>query len=229
MASETLHQVCFSKGLEDVQRIAASLPEPKLVEKDDDRRTPLHWAAAGGKAETVAWLLTHEGVRTKVNARDEAGYTALMSAVACGCVGAVKALIAAGADALLPNEDGAVALHYHKGRVAVLELLLPLYRDVNVKDDRGITALHRAAGPGHIDAVRALLAAGANPNASDSRGETALHFACEEQRVEVAALLIENGASLRAKNNEGQIPLELCKDSRALQTIAQFGIAQAKG
>jgi hypothetical protein len=35
------------------------------------------------------------------------------------------------------------------------------------------TALHRAAGNGHVDAVKALLAAGADVTATDVRGDVA--------------------------------------------------------
>ncbi len=42
---------------------------------------------------------------------------------------------------------------------------------VALVQDVGCTALHEAAGNGHVDAVRALLAAGANVTATDVRGD----------------------------------------------------------
>jgi ankyrin repeat protein len=47
----------------------------------------------------------------------------------------------------------------------------------DTRDDRGWTALHRAAAGGHLDILERLLAAGANPNTRNDRGETPLHLA----------------------------------------------------
>lgn len=56
----------------------------------------------------------------------------------------------------------------------------------------GSTALHIAAGSGHVDIVRQLLARGADPNAVSSEGLTPLLHATSE----VAPLLIEAGADV---------------------------------
>ena len=56
----------------------------------------------------------------------------------------------------------------------------------------GATPLHRAAGPGNLAAVTALLAADAAlVDVKDKYGNTALHYACEEERTEVARLLLK--------------------------------------
>ncbi len=44
---------------------------------------------------------------------------------------------------------------------------------VAVVQDEGLTALHEAAGSGHVDVVKALLAAGAGVTARDVRGDLA--------------------------------------------------------
>ncbi len=54
-----------------------------LTELDDDKRTPLHWAASLGFAEIVHYLLTVPS-DPKINNRDEGGWTAIMSAAAAG-------------------------------------------------------------------------------------------------------------------------------------------------
>jgi len=69
----------------------------------------------------------------------------------------------------------------------------------------------RAAGPGHADVVKTLLAANNTiVDCQDRYGNTALHTACEEERQEVAKLLISHGANREIQNKEEKTPLEMC-------------------
>ena len=80
---------------------------------------------------------------------------------------------------------------------------------VNDKDDRGLTALHRASGLGDASAVRGLLDGGADAAILDSRmGASPLHHAAQSGSVEVARLLLAAGAflNLQAPRN-GVTPL----------------------
>jgi uncharacterized protein len=84
---------------------------------------PLHAAAAGQHAELV-WLLIASDA--PVNASQRHGWTPLHSAVSTGDAGSVKALIAAGADPNLPNDDGVTALD-----LAADEAMRALIRDTH--------------------------------------------------------------------------------------------------
>ncbi|RLN37863.1 hypothetical protein BBJ28_00000484 [Nothophytophthora sp. Chile5] len=53
-----------------------------LDAKDEDERTPLHWACATGRVEVAEFLLEH--VHAKLNVQDDAGWTPLMSAASAG-------------------------------------------------------------------------------------------------------------------------------------------------
>lgn len=117
----------------------------------------------------MEYLLRTDGVR--VNARDESQWTPLLSAASAGHLAVVRKLLAAGADATLANDSGRIPLHYHRGNIDMIDLLLPVTGDVDCRDDSGSTPLARAAGPGHVDAMRALLGAGAKPNLQDKYGE----------------------------------------------------------
>jgi ankyrin repeat protein len=241
-------QVCFADELARVQRLyEATAPPPSLTAADGDGRTPLQWAAAGGRGDTVSWLLRQPGVAEGVNHADDAGWTALTSAAAAGHAAIVTALLGAGADPRTRTETGQMPLHYHKGRAHVIEALLggggggaadgsashsgngggagdsrmaAAATTVSARDKAGITPLHRAAAPGHLEAVRALLLAGADVNAADRDGNTPLHLACEEGRADVALLLAENGATtaVAMKNKEGRTPLDLCGANVRLRT-----------
>lgn len=113
--------------------------------------TPLHWACRFGFDAAVPLLLT---AGARVDSRDEDGATPLFFASA----ESAKALIAAGADAMVRDREGNVPLH----RNANPELLAP---GVNVRNAAGLTPLHYAALAGNLDAVTWLLVQGADAKA----------------------------------------------------------------
>lgn len=67
----------------DVSRLTVLLAQgANLDAKDEDERTPLHWACATGRFDVVEFLLDEANVR--VNVQDDAGWTPLMSAASAG-------------------------------------------------------------------------------------------------------------------------------------------------
>jgi ankyrin repeat protein len=54
-----------------------------------------------------------------------------------------------------------------------------------------------------MDAVRALLAAGANKDATDRKRWTALHHAASQKHVDVINVLAAAGAELESKDRKG--------------------------
>lgn len=74
--------------------------------RDQNQRTPLHWAADFGKVEPMQFLLKNGA---DVNAKDKFGITPLLAAVYEEHVDAVKALVAAGADKNAKGPDGMTA------------------------------------------------------------------------------------------------------------------------
>ena len=171
----------------DVGAVASALstggPDDDIV-VDGDGRSPLAWAVCGGREDVVALLLSRPNAGASLRLVDGGGWLPMHSATACGHASIVQMLLHAGADAnATTTEEGNTPLHYHKGRISILQLLLPRSTNVNACNAAGATALHRAAGPGHTEASRMLLAAGANVNAVDNRGSTPLHLACAEGEV----------------------------------------------
>ena len=73
--------------------------------------------------------------------------------------------------------------------------------DVNVRGWDN-TALHKAAGGGHIEVVRFLVENGADVNARDKGDDTALHDAAFEGHIEVVRFLLENGADVTGALHE---------------------------
>jgi hypothetical protein len=76
----------------------------------------------------------------------------------------------------------------------VVEVLLDAGGDVDVTDERGHTALMRAAAYGDPQVVAQLLAAGSNPNLTDRSGWTALRHASMAGQHDACAVLRGSGA-----------------------------------
>ena len=71
---------------------------------------------------------------------------------------------------------------------------------VNAKNAGGLTPLHMAAGEGHLNVVKLLLANGARVNVKYEASVTPLHFAAVEGHKDVAELLLAKGAEVNAKS-----------------------------
>ena len=179
------------------------------------------------------------------NARDEAGDTALMRAALYADVEMMRVLIASGAEAHVPAQDGTTPLlrtvhDLDKMRLLVergapvndfamvgaaslpgsksaLELLLA-HGGNGRAGEPTYTALMAAAGTGDLDAVNCLLDHGANVKAKTPTGFTALIAAALSGNAKLVGLLLERGAD----------PNAICELERGiLQTPA--GVAASMG
>lgn len=117
----------------------------------------------------------------------------------------VRLLLEAGVDPTIRAAEGATVCHRAARRdppLALVELLrLPAIRRlVNEVDEWKRTALHWAARDGHVEAVTALIEAGADAEQADRDGNGALHLAFREDHVEVVKALLKAGASPNALN-----------------------------
>ena len=118
----------------------------------------------------------------------------------------MRALAAAGADALLPLRNGWTPLMLAAGaswRYGVWDR-----RERALHRDFAFQAEH-ADEAGTVDAVLAALDAGADVNAVDETGNTALHHVVDKGFDRVVELLVGRGAKLNATNDRGMTPLAL--------------------
>lgn len=199
--------------------------------------TPLAYALSGGCADTVALLLDR-------GAEVEAGSARLLGiAVGRSRLDLVELLLAHGADARqLPLADPsqnralaelAIAHGYdvNSGRPGwphlvvasrgdkgehpeKIQALLDLGADVNIRDYKGKTALHRAATAGFLGSMEVLLDHGAEIDATDEKGETPLFDAVRAGRVAAVSLLLARGADPAATNDKGGTPVTAAKRMR---------------
>ncbi len=134
-----------------------------------------------------------------VNATLPDGGTALLWAAYWNDDGAVKALLAAGANVDTANRYGVTPLSQAStnGNPQIVEALLKAGADANTFQAEGQTALMSAARAGSAETVKILLDHGAEVNTKESwRGQTALMWATAENHPAVVQVLVDHGADV---------------------------------
>ena len=172
-----------------------------------DGATPLMTAAISGNADTVALLLQHGA---DVNATEAAHQqTALMFAAAENRAAVISALAAHGADLkaatkVVPLEDE--KLDDNGNPLPKTEASGTVTGGNKIMG--GMTALLFAARGGHLEAVRALLGAGADVNQLSAGDRSSpLVIAVSNGHYEVGQFLVDHGADPNLPNVDGLTPL----------------------
>jgi ankyrin repeat protein len=138
--------------------------------------------------------------KTNVEWRSPKDESPLMLAALKGKLDLVRKLVARGADV---NKTGWTPLHYAAtgGQVAVIQLLLDENAYIDAESPNKTTPLMMAAYYGSIQAVKALLDAGADPTLRNELGLSAVEFAQRANRPDAAELV---AAAIRAKQPKGK-------------------------
>jgi ankyrin repeat protein len=192
-----------------------------------DGRTAHTLAELHGNREIAEWLLAH-------GARDERSpLERFVSACASGDRAAANAMLRDRPELraeLKPEHHLMMHVPAERGDAKVLETMLACGFDPNAKDKDNVTALHRAAMAGHVEAVKVLLAHGASVAAVDGMfAASPLVWATEGWRhpadgsdhIGVARTLIAAGSPLTwtppegAPDPEGTLEklAELCREA----------------
>jgi ankyrin repeat protein len=107
------------------------------------------------------------------------------------------------------------------------ELLAQITQNPKLVDHRlgdfGETLLHRAAGLGDVQLVKALIAAGSDVSAVDRKRDTSLHWAVRcayADPVPVVHLLVKNGAAINVRNNDWESPIMIAASYSNLSSFA---------
>ena len=177
---------------------------------DEKGNTPMHVAAEHGSTEYLSLVLQLVALvdRAAINKRNHAGDSALHLACSSNHIGAVKQLLAEGADVLTVGNGGAYPLHLARSG-AVATVLINAGALTFSKDSFGATPLHSACARGDREVVEVLLRAFASPTQKNTDGNTPLHVACcSNSDSTIITLLTARGASWTARNNKLQTPLE---------------------
>lgn len=109
-------------------------------------------------------------------------------------------------------------------QLAVAERLVQAGADVNARNWRQLTPLHRAVRANRIGYVRFLIEHGADVNAADVAGDTPLRRAVTDvDRLEVAQLLINAGADVNARTKKGRSVLSLARNAKMKAILLAAG------
>ncbi len=158
----------------------------------------LRRAAETGDLETLTRILD---TGFEPDFEDAAGNKALHLAAGRGFLGAVQALIKAGAE--IDALDGSIhqrsplLLAARRGYLPVVNRLIEAKANIELADKQyGCRPLHHAAMAGHVEVVKRLLSAGAVVNAADRKGATPLALAKAKGHTKIVQLLAQAEADL---------------------------------
>jgi len=196
--SSDIHEAVRKGDLAIVKALVDKTPEC-INSKDQNGRTPLHWACRGKNHEIVAFLV-EKGA--DVNAIDKNQVAPLHSAAVRNLTKAAELLLSRGAEVNLLDYEKHAPLHYAAmyNATDVASLLIKKGAKLELKDDYGRTPLLLCARErGRPEMTRLLIEAGANVNVRDESGETPLDLAAWRGKAGVVDVLLENGAIIPTK------------------------------
>jgi ankyrin repeat protein len=184
---------------------------------------PVDYHLHDGVAERLQLLLDRGA---QVDARDRAGWTALLRAAAGGQADdsptpgplqgrtvpeALAALERAGARLDVRSHAGTTVLYAAclGGLAALARRAVDVGCDPRAANAYGHTPLHAAAIAGDPELVRWLCACGADPNARTCAGATPLHAAIASLKVDAVRELLARDVEIDARDTAGRTPLAL--------------------
>jgi ankyrin repeat protein len=169
----------------------------------------LLWHQDRGKEEkrrVVELLLAKTDL---LDAQDEKGKTALMTAIEKGHQDLADLLLQHNPRLEIQDKEGHTALAWAalQGNLATFSMLMRQGAQLSVGDKRGLSLLMKISkccernGP---QIAQVLLEHGANVNArSKGQKNTALMYAAQNNQIEMAEWLLDNGAEIDAANSYG--------------------------
>lgn len=198
---EEIHDAARKGDLEKVRSLVEA--NAGLVNlKDQDGRTPLHWACLSGRQEVISFLADHGAGVNALDSRANAPFHYL--AYRDDGQG-IQLLLKKGTDPnILDNEQNApLHLAAQANAVKAAKALTAHGAKLELKNNYGRTPLLMCARErGGPEMTRLLLEAGADVNAKDRAASTPLELAAWRGKKEVVDILLEAGAEVPIKGQK---------------------------
>ena len=203
MGQTCLHVSCFSPN---VQALVEGGSDTNAV--DNLGKTVLHLITNLDELKVVLNAPKPPTTQT-INAKDSEGNSPLLIYVKqYNNVNMIQAIIAAGVDLTITNNEGQSCLHRAYDSQTNVQLLIDAGCDTNVVDNNGRSVLHLVK---HFETLNVILQAPTNPptpqtiNAKDNEGNSPLlTMASIGHNVDMIQTIIGAGADVTITNNEGQ-------------------------
>ena len=192
----------------------------------------VEWAHALGDREVARMVRAAVGLGADVDERTQRAWPLMTYCAKRGCLEAVKACLAAGAevDAEGGGEEGGwfTALIYagRGGHEMVVEALLEAAASAKVGGaGRDRTLAFVCEGQPTPGIVRRLAEAGADVNAVGLMGFTALHRAASRGNLAVLETLVDLGANVAAASNDLRTAIHEAANGEVVQWLAARGLS----
>ncbi|CAL4090172.1 unnamed protein product [Meganyctiphanes norvegica] len=184
---------------------------------DNEGNGALHLAVLQGDQPLVKMLL-HAGALTCTVTKN--GLSVIHLAIQKNDVDIIRILIEAGADINSSKYDEKpLASAVHTDCQNTVETVLRLGANVNIRDAKGMTALHLASQHGCSNVIASLLSAGANLTARTNDGLTSLHVAARYAQFEVFKILVEEGHPVNVLDTNGLTSEDIALEGNSFNIV----------
>ena len=164
--------------------------------------------------------------KTKINEKDECGWTPLYRTVVSGILAATESLLNNGADPNIPNTMGETPLYQavEMCKISHVNLLLQKGADPNISQIDGLSPLHLAVDRQNILIIKELLKYKADPNNKTLLYEqTPLHFAIKNNvDPMILLILVQYNGNLTMKDKFGKRPLDYVSSEEMKKVIEKL-------
>jgi ankyrin repeat protein len=196
---------------------------------DGDRWTPLHWAAREANRDIAKMLLDRGADVNALNKNDETpldvASDALISDFLLARGGRIGGISGDGTTPLAAI-DRELFMAAVAGSAPRIRLAVRRGAHVNIRDGSQNSALIRAVHFGRLEAVNALLDAGADVDLSGGWGFTPLHVAAGQGLSNIVEVLVAHRARINARNSYKETALDEASNAETAAMLLRAG-AQA--
>ncbi|MDB2414977.1 ankyrin repeat domain-containing protein [Rickettsiales bacterium] len=197
-------------NLDVIRAMSARLGKVDI--RDDERNTPLIYAAMAGNYNSMVVLL---GADADPNANNRFGVYPIHVATKLNRPDIIDLLISKGADVNVGDSNNTTALMTasQNGYVDIVRSLLKDGARMELKDSAGNTALHMAILANKVNIAYLLVTAGASVETRNFHGYTPLMLVAQKGSDDLVSLLLNAGADVNKTDVRGNSALKIAKSS----------------